>query len=314
MDYHGVKLLNNREIASLLWGIVLLLIILKHALEDRTYREDLLSSMKLAAKSFGRLIFTKNILPLYLYLVFFTMGVLLLFRIGFIKTREEYVLTAKWTFISAFLYASKSVEKPFLHTLKRLLIRHFQLSAIFSFISNAGEFPLIVEILILPILFISLFIHFTSSTFFEKFFGIRFEDQKPMKLFAQVTIIFFGVVYVTYGIIHVVSHGIASSIYQFLLAYPLTIAVSPALYILALYSTYEQLFLHMNCFIHPSERHAFKILLLSRYHFNIFSLQQHASKIMRYTATTPEITINSFRDFLRTCEDNQTAYKEAILQ
>ncbi|MFN3757996.1 MAG: hypothetical protein ACK4SF_02175 [Algoriphagus aquaeductus] len=219
---------NNREIALLLWIAVIVLAVLLSKLRKSlfpiiqilTKRLFLIIFSLIGAYLFGIIILFKNLevwqnsnLKDVLFWLF-TVGLILVFKINDAKSNSY--------FISIFLSAIKW-------------------TIVLEFVVNLYSFSLFTEIIILPVL---VFLALTQAV------AEMDEKHKVVSKFLQNIIAIAGLSIFSYSLYKTVINFDAVLTFQnlvsFLLPSTITILFIPFVYFLALYSTYESYFIHLD--------------------------------------------------------------------
>ena len=255
---------NNREIATFIWLVVIMVVLLF----KRNIRNSILEII--------RLLFSKQIVIIILLMVIYIgLEVLILYKVGFwdVNVTKE---TIYWIIGSAFilLVNFRDAFKDSIY-IKRTIFSSLKLTAIIQFIVNLYIFSLIVEIIIVPIVTLTAIIDVLSENE-EKHAGVH-------KVTTGILIIF-GLVMVTISVLNISSHvevySTLENIRKILLPFLLMIGYMPFIYMFALYSEYEILFKRIDIFMGDDKettRYA-KIQIFKLCHLNIWRLRRFETK------------------------------------
>jgi hypothetical protein len=223
-------LLNNREKAVVIWLFIIFLGLLVN--------KDIRASMLQLPKVF---LVKQIMVPFILILAYVAAEVICLHKIGFwnVSMLKD---TVVWFLGTAFvLFININEPSKDGRYFKKVLLDNLKISVILEFLANAYTFSLWAELIILPII---TFIAILSSVA-----GLKKETLQAKKIMDFLLAIagFYLLSYVLYRVTTDL-HGFATqeNLRSFLLPPILTIAYLPAIYLLAVYSGYELLFVQIN--------------------------------------------------------------------
>lgn len=257
-------ILNNREIATFMWVIVIIVVLLF----IRNIRKYILELVKL--------LFSKQIIvTILLMVIYIGLEILVLYKVGFwdIDIIKE---TIYWIIGSAFilLVNSKGAFNESVY-IKRTIFSSLKLIALIQFIVNLYVFNLIVEIIIIPIV--------TIIVIMDVYSGSQEKYARIHKVTTGMLAIF-GLVMVTISVVNILSNKeayfILENIRKLFLPFLLMIGYMPFIYMFALYSEYEILFKRIDIFMSNDKeatRYA-KIQIFKLCHLNIWKLRRFETK------------------------------------
>lgn len=218
MDFS--QIFNSREIATILW----LLVILVFALTKPDVRNSLASLVKAASKLW--VVFVASIL--YTSACVFLLCQLNLWSLSLLKVTILWFFG--WALIALANFSSMEKKK----VVQKLLLELLGLTAIVSFLTNFYTFPLILEIALIPI---ATFIVITPLLLREQ------KHDNVKMLFGRLSVLLGLSVLLINGVkaINNLSEFASSStLYEFALPVILSLLFLPFVYALNLYSNYQQ--------------------------------------------------------------------------
>jgi len=254
------EIFNNREIATFIWLVVIIVVFLF----KRDIRKPMLEIIKL--------LFSKQMLIIILLMVIYIgLEIFVLYKLGFwdIDIIKE---TIYWIIGSAFilLVNFRDAFKDSVY-IKRTIFNSLKLIALIQFILNLYVFSLIVEIIIIPIVALIAIMDVYS------------EGQEKYARAHKVTtgmLAIFGLVMITISVVHITSdkevYFVMENIRRLFLPFLLMIGYMPFIYMFALYSEYEILFKRIDIFMGNDKevtRYA-KIQIFKLCHLNIWKLRR----------------------------------------
>jgi hypothetical protein len=225
-----LALLNNREKAVVIWLIIIFLGLLAN--------KGIRASMLQLPKAF---LVRQIMVPFILILAYVAAEVICFHGAGFwnVSMLKD---TVVWFLGTAFvLFININEPSKDGKYFKKVLLDNLKLSVVLEFLANAYTFSLWAELIILPII---TFIAILSSVA-----GLKKETLQVKKImdFLLAVAGFYLLSYVLYRVVTDLS-GFATqeNLRSFLLPPILTAAYLPAIYLLAVYSGYELLFVQIN--------------------------------------------------------------------
>lgn len=264
---------NNREIALIIWILIFLIWMLFKKNFWIVFKKDLRVSLFnflkiLTSKKIIILIFS---MLLYVFLIIFMLHKIGFWNVSMIKD------TIFWTFGVAFimLINSDKANKDE-HFFRKILLDNIKLIIVLEFIINLYVFNLVVELILIPILFIVVMMSAFAETKKE-----NMQVKKAMGFILVIIGICF-IIFVTYNII-IDFKGFASldNLRGFLLPPVLTTFYLPFAYFMALFMIYETFFLRINILISKNKaltKYA-KRKILEECHFNLRKLNIFSKKL-----------------------------------
>jgi hypothetical protein len=211
---------NDREKALIIW----LVLVVVFFLISKTFRPTLLSLLKIL---FSIKIATVLLIMLaYISLMVFAAYAAHLWDFSLLK--DTIIWSVGTAGVMFFNYNKVNTEKKYF---KKVLLDNVKLAVFLQFIINLYVFNLIVEIILVPVLFIvGALLAFSGTK----------KEYKPIKTMLQLLLAIYGVSLIIYAILHVVSDftdfATLYNLKDFLLAPLLTVSFLPFIYFLALYA------------------------------------------------------------------------------
>ncbi len=224
------EVFNNREIAIGIWVMLAVAI----SVFTKSVRQSL--------KSVFSILFCRKFVGFYIvFLSYFGLVIYGLYFIGFWDTSllKDTVL---WVLFLQLPLFAKTIEKAKdNHFFAQLIKENIALIVIIEFILNFWTFGLITEIIIVPIAVFAGFLYAISA---------REKNYQQVKRFFDWLLIIFGVMIIINTVAHIIQTPSeiinVSVLKEFLLPIILLIVNLPIVYGLALYNTYEQVFIRVK--------------------------------------------------------------------
>lgn len=218
---------SNREIATFIWGCVMILFVLR----SKDVRKSVLS--------FVKILFSKHIITiLLLSLVYFITMVFILYKINFWDYSMIKDTVLWYLFVSIFLLMNGVTSKNEKEFFISNIISCFKLSLIIEFIINTYSFSLLIELIILPLI--------TLVVLMAEYARHKKEYRKILKPMQSI-LSMYGLILIGYSFLFLLNNSNEFfNIYtlkSFLLPQILTILYILFVYILYLYSKYETIFI-----------------------------------------------------------------------
>lgn len=219
---------NNREIALLLWLAVIFLAVLLSKL-----RKSLVPIVKILTSKMFLIIF--SLIGSYLF------GIILLLKNLEVWQTSNLKDVLFWLFTVGLLLVLKINDAKSNTYFKGIFLSAIKWTIILEFVVNLYSFSLFTEIVILPVL---VFLAMTQAV------AEMDEKHKVVSKFLQNVIALAGLSIFSYSLYKTVINFEAVLTFQnlvsFLLPSTITILFVPFVYFLALYSTYESYFIHLD--------------------------------------------------------------------
>ena len=219
---------NNREIALILWLAVIFLAVLLAKL-----RKSLVPKVKILASKMFLIIF--SLIGAYLF------GIILLLKNLEVWQTSNLKDVLFWLFTVGLILVFKINDAKSNAYFKGIFLSAIKWTIILEFVVNLYSFSLFTEIVILPVL---VFLAMTQAV-------AEMDDKhKVVSKFLQNVISIAGLSIFCYSLYKTVINFEAVLTFQnlvsFLLPSTITILFIPFVYFLALYSTYESYFIHLD--------------------------------------------------------------------
>ena len=222
---------NNREIALILWLAVIFLAVLLAKL-----RKSLVPKVKILASKMFLIIF--SLIGAYLF------GIILLLKNLEVWQTSNLKDVLFWLFTVGLILVFKINDAKGNAYFKGIFLSAVKWTIILEFAVNLYSFSLFTEIVILPVL---VFLAMTQAV------AEMDEKHKVVSKFLQNVIAIAGLSIFCYSLFKTVINFEAvltiQNLVSFLLPSTITILFIPFVYFLALYSTYESYFIHLDFMI-----------------------------------------------------------------
>ena len=219
---------NNREIALLFWIALIVLAVLLSKL-----RKSLVPIFKILTGKMFLIIF--SLIGAYLY------GIILLLQNLEIWQSSNLKDVLFWLFSVGLILVFKINEAKSNAYFKGIFLSAIKWTIVLEFIVNLYSFSLLTEIIILPVL---VFLAMTQAV------AEMDEKHKMVSKFLQNVIAIAGLTIFSYSLYKTIVNFddvlTFQNLVSFLLPSTITILFIPFVYFLALYSTYESYFIHLD--------------------------------------------------------------------
>jgi hypothetical protein len=233
-----INVFNNREKALIIWLLIALVCILI----SKNFRPPFLSLLKVLFAT--KIAIALLVMLAYISLVVFAAYTVLFWDISLLKDTIIWVLG---TAVIMFVNYDKAIKES--HYFKKVLQDNVKLVVLLEFIINFYVFNLVVELLLVPVLFVIAALLAYSGTK---------KEYKPVKNLLQFLLALFGIFLIIYALVQMVGDfkdfGTINNVKDFLLTPLLTVSFLPFVYFIALYATYEALFTRVNIFLRDQNK------------------------------------------------------------
>ena len=265
--------LNNREIATMLWALVPITLVITRARIGEPIRNLL------------RALFATKILVPLLLMVGYVAGVSFILRQAGIWTDTSLKGTVFW-FLSVGLAMFMSLNKAqndgtfFVSSIKRGIA----VTAILEFVVNLYAFPLWIELMTVPLVFLALM----STAVCES----RDEYPELVRVNNRFVAVY-GLVVFVFSVYRFVGEldrpHLIEDAKEFALPILLTISIIPFIYVFALVAAYENIFIRIEIFNRntPLGRHV-KRRVARRFHVRLRPLCDWSQRVGNLTVTTKD--------------------------
>ena len=246
---------NNREIALLLWIVVIVLTISLSKL-----RKSFVTIYQILTKRMFLIIF--SLIGAYLF------GIIILFKNIDIWQKSNLKEVIFWLFTVGLILVFKINDANSNAYFKSIFLSAIKWTIVLEFVVNLFCFSLFTEIIVLPVL---VFLILTQT------FAEMYEKHKVVSTFLQNVIAIVGLSIFSYSLYKTIVNFedvlTFQNLVSFLLPSAITILFIPFVYFLALYSTYESYFIHLEIMtINKIEVKEVKKLVLKTANFNLEKL------------------------------------------
>jgi hypothetical protein len=262
-----VDFLNNREIAIALWVVAIAIYIFSSS-KMRDVRK---SFRNLLSAFFARQIISVLILmTIYMGVVVYWMFEADLWNSGQIKNTIFWAVAVG--FMSFFKLESIKKDKSFF---KHSVIDNLKILAIIQFVVSVYAFPLWVELLLVPILALTGGMSAIAETD---------EKYNQVKKLLDGLMIFFGITVIAYTGYMLITNfnkfGQESTVYDFIVPPLLTLFYLPFIFMMMVYSAYEQAFVRLMFAIKDNKlRLTAKIYAILFFNFRLALLERWLNHI-----------------------------------
>ncbi|HAS6253691.1 TPA: hypothetical protein RQL13_004508 [Vibrio vulnificus] len=297
-----MDILNNREIAIALWLL---------AISVYVYFSPKMVEVRSACSKLRQTFFVSQVISVlglmiaYMVIVISVLSELALWNVDQIKN------TVFWCFSTGFLslFEIEKLKKDRSH-FRQLVVDNLQLLAIFQFVVGVYTFSLWIEVILVPVLaFIGMLLAVAKTD--EKYYQVK----KVMEYFLLI----FGVVLVCYTLYMLVTNfgefGKEKTVYDFITPPLLTLCYLPFIYMLLVYTTYEQVFTRLTFFIKkPVYRRVAKIYAVVLFNFRLTLLERWAGQVVRGNIESHSDLIDSIKHIFKVSAAEKSPKKIDQLQ
>ncbi len=278
-----MDILNNREIAITLWLLAIMIFIFSSP------------KMTEVRRSFGSLLssfFVKQIMTVlglmvvYMGFVVYILSEVDLWNVGQIKNTLFWC--ASVGFMSLFKLESIKKDKSFF---KHSVIDNLKLLAIIQFVVGVYTFPLLVEIMLVPIL-----------ALIGGMLAIAGTDKKhhQVRMLLEYSLSLLGVILIIYTMYMLITNfgefGKEKTIYDFFVPPLLTLLYLPFIFIMVVYTTYEQVFVRLQFSIkNRTLRYLAKFYAAALFNVRLKVLERWSSQVSRENIQSHSDLIDTFK-------------------
>lgn len=225
--------LNNRELATIIWGVFLFLLIM---IFSASFRKSFLGLIKTLFS--GKIFFMLTMNTILFSILIIGMKYFQIWNNIFYKDAIFWFLASFVMLFSAnkALTEKNHYKKEFLNLLKW--------ETVIIFIISLHSFGLVQELIFIPI--------FTGIIIFQAFVSTK-KDSKQLESFLNILIILISLFLIGFTVKNLIVQPemflVASNLYLFIFPVILTIFYIPFLYAFSLYMIYESFFSRLNTFL-----------------------------------------------------------------
>jgi hypothetical protein len=289
-----VDIFNNREIAIALWVMVISVYIFS-ADKMEEVRESFINL--LSAFFVKQIMSVLGLMLIYMSLTVYTMAEVGLWNVDQVKNTVFW--GASVGFMSLFKLESIKKDKSFF---KHSVLDNLKLLAVIQFIVGVYAFPLWVELLLVPVLVFIGGMRAVSET--DKQYG-------KVKTFIDYVLSFFGLFVIAYTFYMLATNfgefGQEKTLYDFIVPSLLTLFYLPFVFLMLVYSTYEQVFIRLGFAINDkSYRFLAKLYAVLLFNFQLSPLERWSNHVARVNIASHKELVNSFKHIckIRKAEDH----------
>jgi len=224
------NIFTTRELATIIWIAVFIIWSLFH--------KDLRKSFVSLLQAF----FNRKIFIIFLLMILYVkLIVYLLFQVN-LWNLSQLKDTIFWFFSTAFvLFTNVNKLNENENYFRKIIIDNFKLVLILEFLINFYTFPLIIELILIPILGFVIIMNTYAGTK---------KEYEIVKRLSNNILSIWGIFLIIYIVLNAISSYqdllVFGNFQAFLLPLLLTIAFLPFLYVLALFMIYESIFTRFN--------------------------------------------------------------------
>ena len=224
---------NTREEALILWVLLILVILFL----KKSFRDPLINFLKQFTNK-------KIFIPTFLMLGFVAFVFCILKNLGLVESSmiKEVVFWLFGTGLIIFYNTNKALYyKSFFY---KIIIDTFKLNVIIEYFTNFYTFPLIIEIVLLPVMSFLALSHHLSY---------QYEEYKPVRSFLSLILIIFGGGILFYSawrfLLNISNFLTRENVAEFLIPIIFTLSIIPIVYLFALIMVYEDFFVRIEHFL-----------------------------------------------------------------
>ena len=278
-----MDILNNREIAIALWLLALVIYMFSSSkmAEVRKAFRNLVSAF--FAK---KIMIVLGLMTAYMAVVVYGLSEVDLWNVDQIKNTIFWCTSVG--FMSLFKLESIKKDKSFF---KHSVIDNLKLLAIILFVVGVYTFPLWVEILLVPFL-----------VFIGGILAIADSDKKyhQVKVLLEYCLSIFGIIVIIYTLYMLITNfgefGNEKTVYDFFVPPLLTLFYLPFVFIMMVYSAYEQVFVRLRFSIkNRFHRYLAKLYALVMYNVRISLLERWSFQVARENVESHSDLIDTFK-------------------
>lgn len=289
--------LNSREVAVAVWVTAIAIYILS-ARKMAEVRKSLRGLVSAFLKR--QIISVLILMTIYLGVVVYLMSQADLWNAGQIKNTVFWVVAVG--FMSLLKLESIKKDKSFF---KHSLIDNLKVLAIIQFIISFYAFPLWVELLLVPVL-----------ALVGGMSAIAEADEKhnKVKQLLDGLLMLFGIMVIAYTAYMLITNfsefGQESTVYDFIVPPLLTFFYLPFVFMMVVYTTYEQAFIRLRFTIKETKHRTIaKIYAILFFNFRLTLLERWLNHISREKISSHRELINSFKHIRKVMKLEKSASK-----
>lgn len=285
-----MEILNNRELAAIIWLLIVAVYFSRNS-KEANFRGSLTSI-------FSAFIVWKIQIPILLMLIYIAAMVYGLYELG-LWDFDQLKITLIWTFSVAFLSLFQTDKVKEDHNfLKHLVFDYLKFIAIIEFFIGLYIFPLIVELIILPI---STLLIISSQV------AGRDEKNQTAKKLIDRLLSSFGTVLLLLTLYMLISHFseyINGEIIADLVTPPLlTLCYLPFIFFFMVYVTYESTNIRIEYHIKSKKQRIFASVLAS------VMFNARVKLLERWTSSLIHVNTTSYREIWKSISNILKHYK-----
>jgi hypothetical protein len=277
-----VDFLNNREMAIALW-IIAIAIYTFSADKAKDIRKSFTGLI--SAFFVSKIISILMLLAIYMGMVIYLMAKIDLWDATQIKNTVFWAVSVG--FMSLFKLESIKKDKSFF---KHSVADNLKLLAIIQFIVGVYTFPLWVELLLVPVLAVIGGMAAVAESD-EKYSQVKRLIDVILALFSAFVIAYTAYMLITnFG-----KFGQEETVYDFIVPILLTLSYIPFIFVMMIYSTYEQVFISLRSSIKENKYRVFaKIYAVAFFNFQLSLLERWSNQLAIENIDSHRKLINSF--------------------
>jgi hypothetical protein len=277
-----IQPLNNRELAITFWIVIAVIWILCYS----KYRESIAGIIK-------AFFVWKIIIPILFMLLYICLMLICLYSIGiwrFTQTTNTILWIVGVAFVLLFKLTSTNNPDIFKDSIRDL----FKALVVLEFIINLYVFNLWIELIIFPILFVM---------FFMSAIADNDKEYAPVKGCLNYVLAFIGFIFVTYAVYMMIAdfRGFISfeNLESFITPIMLSILILPFIYGMALYSSYESLFIRLRFYIEDESLYKYmKRKTILSFNLNLWALNRWSNKLNIFKLSCDRESVDeAFKEF-----------------
>jgi len=236
-----LNIFNNREIAISIWFVIFLFLVLVISLTKKKRTKFLPNLIKS--------LFHWKVITLFLIIFIYSSYIVII--LYFINFWDFYLLkdTIIWVIFTGIVTTVNSItSKDYYNLFKKIIYDNFKIIFIIEFAVNAYTFHLIAELFIVPTVFTIVFFDTVASTDKRNVCFSNFLKTSQILIFLAIFSYSIYKIVVDYN-----NFFTLKTLKDISLAPVLTISFIPLIYLIVLFTNYEQIFFRLNFMLKNSK-------------------------------------------------------------
>jgi hypothetical protein len=278
-----VDILNNREWALILWVVVIFIYV---------FLSKKMKDVRWAFKSLVSALFVRQIQSVLVLMMIYMGCIIYVLSALEIWSAEQFKNTLVWCvtvgFMSLFKLETIKKDRSFF---KHSVIDNLKLIAIIEFVVGVYTFPLLVEVILVPVL--ALISVMTAMAELD-------QKHATVKSILESVLAAFGLMIMAYTVYMLITNfneiAKAQTLYDFTIPPLLTLLYLPFVFFMMVYTSYEQVFIRLRYFIKNSKlRYLAMLYSVLIFNIRIKLLERWASSLAFEDVDSHEGIVNSIK-------------------